>query len=95
MNGSGVGVNAFGTSAAENNSLDNSLCYDSFGSLEFSQPDGIMGDPSQLGVNITGSGFPNQLESPSVSRNPPSHHSLNTISHGTLRHCTLPFQKLI
>ncbi|TVY36227.1 hypothetical protein LSUB1_G005080 [Lachnellula subtilissima] len=84
MNDSGIGVNsnAFGTSVAGYNSLDNSFCYDSaFDNLDFSQSDGIMGHLPQLLVNISGTDYPNQSESPSITRHSPGHRSLNTTSH--------------
>jgi hypothetical protein len=95
MNDSGVGVNAFGTSAAEYNSLDNSFRYGPFDNLDFPQPDSIMGNPSQLRVNPTGNALPNQPGSTSVNPISPSHHPLNTASHGMLAHCTLPFPEPI
>ncbi|TVY30132.1 hypothetical protein LHYA1_G001090 [Lachnellula hyalina] len=85
MDDSGVGVNnnnAFGTSIAGYNSLDNSFCYDSsFDNLDFSQSDGIMGQLPQLPVNVSGTDYPNQSESPSITLHSPSHRSLHTTSH--------------
>ncbi|TVY42047.1 hypothetical protein LOCC1_G004828 [Lachnellula occidentalis] len=72
-----VDINAFGTYAAEYTSLDNSLCYDSFANLDFPQSDGIMGHLPQLLVNISGTEYPNQPQSPSIPRHSPSHPSLN------------------
>jgi len=81
INDSGAGVNAFGTSGAEYNSLDSSLCYDSFENLNFPPPDGIMGHPSQMHVNInSGNEYLHHPESPSINRHSPSHHSFNTAS---------------
>lgn len=94
MNDSGVGVNAFGSSAAEFTSLQNSLSYDSFENLDFPQSDGIMGHLPQLPVNVSGTDYANHSESPSITRHSPSHRSLNTTtSHGKSSHCTLPISK--
>ncbi|TVY86391.1 hypothetical protein LAWI1_G008805, partial [Lachnellula willkommii] len=81
MNGSGVGVNAFGSSAAGFTSLDTSLCYDSFANLDFPQSDGIMGHLPQLQVNVSGTDYANHSASPPITRHSPSHRSLNTTSH--------------